>query len=381
MPGTAQRKYVGETMRIHKKLKHFVRKIADILPYEYDKNDVFNLFKGFYPLEWKEIIERCKHYKEKDDFLVKVGKKPRYKPSSAEGFFFGIPAVRYILSAGFIKKHKERFDEDTRKQKYDALRKSCEARNVKIQQKIAKNTELMQNVEPYYVDALITAYHQRGITTEGKIEIVKEMGKFLCDKSIKFFYKLNDAERNNQIRRIAFNHLQNSGHYVKLRKNFKGKKKNYMIEKSDFNMTPLDLIKRLDSDSIQNQKRYSVFVSHSYRDSLIVKNVIAILNKQKRSCYCDWTSDNDFLKRSLVSDYTKEVLKRRIEQSDCLFFIRTNNSMTGEKVNSEWIEMELEYSKEIGKQIYYIDLLNDGVKLPYNLLNHNLTENIIDWSN
>ena len=49
----------------------------------------------------------------------------------------------------------------------------------------------MQKIEPYYVDVLIVAYHQRGITNEEKTEIVTEMGKFICNKSLTFFYKLN----------------------------------------------------------------------------------------------------------------------------------------------------------------------------------------------
>ena len=75
---------------------------------------------------------------------------------------------------------------------------------------------------------MISAYHKKGNTIEDKLEIFKEIQKFDCDRATQFFYKLNDSERNNQIRNMAFQHLQNTGHYVKLRKNFKGKKKIYM---------------------------------------------------------------------------------------------------------------------------------------------------------
>ena len=34
--------------------------------------------------------------------------------------------------------------------------------------------------------------------------------------------KINDAERNDQIRNLVFHHLQTNCHYVKLRKKFKG---------------------------------------------------------------------------------------------------------------------------------------------------------------
>ena len=69
-------------------------------------------------------------------------------------------------------------------------------------------------------------------TIDEKIEIVKELEKYECEKSTEFFSKLNDSEKNEQIRRIAFNHLQSIGKYVKLRKNFDGKKKQYICRRT-----------------------------------------------------------------------------------------------------------------------------------------------------
>lgn len=139
-------------------------------------------------------------------------------------------------------------------------------------------------------------------------------------------------------------------------------------------------MKRFEADTIQNKKHYSVFVSHSFKDSNLIKQIISILNKQGFSCYCDWLSDNDFLKRSLVSEYTKEVLKKRIEQSDKVLLVRTENSMTGVKLNSPWIELEIDHSISLKKPIYYIDLLGDRIKLPYTKLSQDIAAGIIDWS-
>lgn len=380
MPGITQRKHVSEMMRIRKQMKRPLYNVAAVLPAEYNGSIFLELFKEFYPHEWNTIEGLCKQAKDKDAFLKKVGKKERYKTHSAEKFFMETPVVKNILNLNYKQKHKKSYDESMRKKKYDSLKKRRVSKITATQQRISKNTELMQVVEPYYVDALISAYHQRDITIEGKMEIVVEMRRYICDKTIKFFYKINDAEKNNQIRNIAFQHLQKSGHYVKLRKGFKGKKKEYMTERTNYIMTPDDLRKRLTSNTIQSKKRYGAFISHSYKDANIVKNVIAILNKKGISCYCDWSSDNDFLKRALVSEYTKEVLKSRIEQSDYLFFIRSSNSMSGDKINSPWVEMELRHGESLNKKIIYIDLLNDGVLLPYKLLRHNLNDGIIDWS-
>lgn len=379
MPGKARRKYDGETIRICKKLKRPLYLVAEVLPYDYDHRLFLDLFIKLYPNEWNEIVERCASYQAKDNFLQEKGKKARYKSPSPESFFFNIQVVKNILNPQYKLKHKENYNELERDEKYQTFKAKRENKITQRERKIAQYTDLTQEIEPYYVDILIAAYHKKGITTVDKMEILTEMRKFKCQKSIEFFNKNNDSERNDQIRSIAFQHLQKTGHYVKLRKKFKGKKKSYMTETTDFDMTPLDLVKRLEADTVQSKKCYGVFISHSFKDSDTVKRVISILNLQGLSCYCDWSSDNDFLKRSLASKYTKEVLKKRIEQSDKLLFIRTSNSMTGLNLNSPWIELELEHCNALGKPVYCINLINDGVKLPYILLKQNLADGTINW--
>ena len=76
--------------------------------------------------------------------------------------------------------------------------------------------------------------------------------------------------------------------------------------------------------------------------------------------FCDWYSDSDFLKRSLVSEFTKEALKKRMEQSENLLFIRTENS-----IKSAWVEFELEYYQKLVKPIICLNMLEDGKALPY----------------
>ena len=63
------------------------------------------------------------------------------------------------------------------------------------------------------------------------------------------------------------------------------------------------------------------------------------------NCYVDWSADNVFLKRSMVSDYTKEVLKKRMEQSKCLLYLSSDNSR-----NSEWVLFELDYYENFVKR-------------------------------
>ena len=58
------------------------------------------------------------------------------------------------------------------------------------------------------------------------------------------------------------------------------------------------------------------------------------------NCYVDWTADNDFLKRSMVSEYTKEVLKVRMKQSQKLLYLSSDISRS-----SQWVSFELDYYK------------------------------------
>lgn len=373
MPGIVKRKYIGEIMRFNKSLERPLKLIFEVLPYDYDDNTILNLFKELYPFEWQIIVQRYQHYKEKDEFLVKKGEGVRYEPEPPKKYFLNLSMIKNCLMESRKSKHKQLFNEKEQLEKLQKLRAKRRSSINKRNEKLNKARELMQNTEPLYIDAFIAAYHRKGITTEGKIEVFKELQKYYCNRTIKFFYKLNDSERNDQIRNMAFRHLQNIGMYVKLRKKFKGKKNEYMTEKSAFVMTPFDLLKRIESDNVQNKKLFDVFISHSSKDSELVKKVIKVLNKNGFNCYCDWTSDSDFLKRELVSDYTKIVLEKRLEQSKSLFFIRTENSIA-----SDWVKFEIEYFKSLGKAIYSIDYIDDH-KSGFNEVAFDLDNEIITY--
>lgn len=363
MPGKTQRKYIGELMRFNKSLKTPLNNIKSVLPMNYTKYDILNLFIELYPYEWNIIEERYKTYKSKDDFLRKVGKKIRYKPTLPKYYLFELQKVKHMLLHGQKSLHKKNYNEETRLKRLNQMKENSKSRMLKINEKINLAKEDIQNVEPSYINIFTQAYHRKGISQDEKMEIVKELQKYDCNKTLEFFQKLNDCEKNSQIRILAFKHLQRIGKYVKLQKGFKGKKKIYMTEKTNFNMKPLDLFQKIGDDLIQNKKSYDLFISHSFEDNELIRKIIKYLNKSNLNIYCDWLSDNDFLKRKYASDYTKMILKRRIEQSNKVLFIRTEN--TNDKNNnfySEWVEMEVLYAKEINKPIECIDFIDDKQK-------------------
>ena len=341
MPGKAKRKYEGELIRFAKRLRRPLELVVETLKPGYTENDLLQAFKDFYPFEWEEICERWKIYSEKDKFLKQKKGKTRYNPLKPEEYFFSLMKVKYLLSKEFRERHKQNYSEQLRVTKAEALKLKREERIKKRQQRIEMYTEDLQQVDPGFIDALIYAYHDRHNSINDKMEIFKEIQKYDCEKSRQFFWKLNDSERNNQIRNLAFEHLQKSGHYVKLRKGFKGKKKTYQIERSTFEGTPQALAKKLQDDrSVQGLKHYDVFISHSSRDKNYVRQVVEEANAIGLNCYVDWTADNDFLKRSMVSEYTKEVLKVRMKQSQKLLYLSSDISRS-----SQWVSFELDYYK------------------------------------
>jgi len=359
MPGITKRKYVGEMMRFAKSLKGPLNKIYEVLPCEYDGEILFKYFKILYPHLWKDIKERYQLYQNKDKFLVKNKKKRRYKPLPPKKYFFSLPKVKHILSDRQKLKHKNNCQNEVQKQKFLKLKQIRDNKRKIREEKIKKYKETLQEIEPMFIDILINFYHKKGNSVHEKMEIVKEMQKYDSKKVIEFFYKLNDSERNNQIRKIAFKHLQKLGYYVKLRKNFKGKKKSYMLEKTKFQVTPKELFEKIyNKETIQHLKKYDFFISHNYLDYELIIELKNKLNKKGYRLYIDWSSDNDFLKRNLSEEYKKfviYVLQKRIEQSKKVLFVFTNNS----KNKSWWIEQELNYAKKIGKEILCVNYLNE----------------------
>ena len=180
-----------------------------------------------------------------------------------------------MLSYGQRLQHKQQYSEEC---KTDSLIKLEQKLNKSLSKKlvIAKKCEHIQDIEPIYIDIFIKIYHRSNHLE--KILIFNELKKFNSNKTINFFYKLNDSEHNNQIRMMAFQHLQNLGKYVKVRKKFKGNKKSYHIDSTLPNYSPEELVKFLNSNSVESKKKYDIFISHSYVDQDLVKSTKNALN-------------------------------------------------------------------------------------------------------
>ena len=89
--------------------------------------------------------------------------------------------------------HKQQNSEEF---KTDSLIKLEQKLNKSLNKKlvISRNSEYIQDIEPIYIDIFIKIYHKSSHLE--KILIFNELKKFNNNKTITFFYKLNDSEHN-----------------------------------------------------------------------------------------------------------------------------------------------------------------------------------------
>jgi hypothetical protein len=84
-------------------------------------------------------------------------------------------------------------------------------------------------------------------------------------------------------------------------------------------------------------QRFDVFLSHSSRDAELILGVKVLLEKRKYSVYVDWDTDHE-LDRSAVSPKTANRLRVRMQQSQSLIYVATDNA-----THSKWMPWELGY--------------------------------------
>ncbi len=80
----------------------------------------------------------------------------------------------------------------------------------------------------------------------------------------------------------------------------------------------------------------TAFLSHSHKDSGLVKGLVTKLQEDGWHIYVDW-ADNTMPDRP--NRITAEKIKERIRQTDYFLFLATNNSMT-----SRWCPWEIGYA-------------------------------------
>lgn len=112
-------------------------------------------------------------------------------------------------------------------------------------------------------------------------------------------------------------------------------------------------------DSIQD-KNFDYFISHKVEDKEYVFKLKAAIEKYGKPIYCDWIEDSDFLKRNYISDYTKEVLRIRLQQSKNFIYLSSKNAKA-----SEWVKFERELYQTIKPSNMFVIYIDDCEQCNY----------------
>lgn len=376
--GYTKHMYENDIHGIKQNFNSYIKSISKILSKDYDFESIISLLKEYYPYEWQILNEKYQYYCKQDKTLLSRGKKIRYSMNSPENIIKHLKITKNLLSDEYKKNYIKNFDENKRLKYEYELKEIRTPKIQKIQKKVEKAKLKTQQMEPFFLDALMGLYDRKNTTQEDKVYIMNELQKYYCPKVINFFKKQLHSEYNMQLRQMALFHLQSLGHYAVLRKqkymkihtkNKKRKeflKKVYPYQKFNIQFLPEELEYRISNNSKEQRlKVYDFFISHSSSDFQEVQNIIDELNTKNKNVYCDWIHDHDYLKRHLVGPATKSVIEKRLEQSNQLLFVESDNSL-----NSDWVKYELNYFLELGKPIFVIkkeDIQSENYK--YTLLN------------
>lgn len=362
MSGVTKHIYERDIIDINVMWNKQLKEIEKVLPCRYGSDDLLLLLKKYYPHEWKSVEYKKIYYDKKDKFLVNRFGKARYKMPSAEKLLQQNITYKKLLSKKARSRYIENFDESVCKNNAKALWEKRRKKISRIDSKIEIAKSKTQIVTPAFLDELIGLYNRKSTLQKDKVYIIYELMKYYNPTIIAFFFKINDTELNRQLREIAFKHLQSFNYEPRLRKqkymqvHTKNKKKKEYLKKvypnEIYNIphNPDELEYRIHNGKEQTIKNYDYFISHSSRDSKLVQSIISYENSQGKNIFCDWINDCDYLKRKLVCVATLRVIEWRLQQSDAVIFVRTDNSM-----NSVWCKYELNYFAELKKPIYYLD--------------------------
>lgn len=362
MPGVTKRIFQHDIRDIVSMWNEQLKTIKNVLPQYYTAKDIINALKHFYPHEWKSVEMKYWYYQRKDRDLKKRFGRARYNMKAPIVLLQDVALYKKMLSSEYKEKYANNYNAENVMNAESILWSKRKNKIEKIDKKIENAMMKTQQVTPSFLEQLIGLYERKNTSQKDKMYILLELQKYYSPKIIQFFFKLNDTELNKQLRWIAFYHLQSFNYQPRARrqkymqvhtKNKKRKKylkEVYPNETYNIPKNPYELEYRIENAKEQKIKKFDFFISHSSRDSVSVQKLIIFENKQGKNVFCDWINDVDYLKRHLVCEATLKILEKRLEQSNALLFVSSNNS-----VNSIWCKYELNYFLELGRKIYVID--------------------------
>lgn len=107
------------------------------------------------------------------------------------------------------------------------------------------------------------------------------------------------------------------------------------------------------SASFSFSNQYDIFLSHSYSDSRIVKQIRDMLTNKGYSVYVDWIEDKH-LERGKVTKKTAKVLRNRMDNCSSLIYLTSPSAET-----SVWMPWELGYMDSHTERVAVAPIIDD----------------------
>ena len=363
MSGVTKHIYNAEICDILNMWNTQLKTISKTLPREYTHADIVESLKHYYPHEWFSVEIKNQYYKQKDKYLKHICGKTRYNMLTAENLLMKASQYKTLISTQFRQKYSQIFSLDNCNQAKRILWEDRSSKIQRINQKIDRAKSKVQQITPNYIYQMIGLYERKNTSQKDKLYILAELKKCYSPKIIQFFFKINDTELNKQLRWEAFYHLQSFNYHPRARRqkymqvHTKNKKRRdylkniYPYERNEILHTPDELEYRIDNSKEQKIKRYDYFISHSYKNGKVVQELIQHENSFGYDVFCDWINDSDYLKRHFLCSATLSVIEKRLQQSNALIFVKSDDSIA-----SVWCRYELNYFYQLNKPIYSIEV-------------------------
>jgi hypothetical protein len=347
--GVGTRKMEYRKMLFTKDFKQPMKKVAKAMPVGFTNEDFYEAYKKYYPYMMVEARKMCDDYKRHNISRKKKGYKnivffpePEEFLKQASSKTIGLTRKAHqsgdVMSADELASYTLMLEQDSKKRIAERKRKE------------ESFLMLAQDVEPKYIKKLIDLYFRTRRTNTMDVNsrylILLEIAQFRCKESITFLSKINSCDKNNDMRLLAFNLLQQMGEHPWLARNRKGRKRQSAIQPIDIAANPTRLVEHIYRYQNLIHNKYDVFLSHSYYDT---KQLVALkqkLNAKGLVVYIDWVNDKVMMQRKNQNEDTWKVLKLRMDESKKMLFVMTDNSL-----RSEWTQKEIDYFKSLGKEV------------------------------
>ena len=323
-------------------LKNCNRKLATVLAPGFTEEEYIVSFQKCFPHLWEDIVCLCNT------------KKDNYKRRKAKG----LRTVPYYTPEVYLLKHARPQNikltptsDEERDKNIKQLIKEGEKKQQQRMEKLENNLVYVQEVCPPYVDKLIKAYFdirkQQTLDVNARYLILLEASQFKCKRTLTFLHKINACDKNHDLRMMAFYALQRMGEHPWLSRNRNGKQGMSQVKRIDIQKNPTELLEMFSKHQNLLYQKFDIFLSHSSRDAKELLRIKSILNKQGYTVYIDWVNDREMLNRENQDENTWNALHLRMEQSDNLLYVMTDNC-----INSECTKREVKYFRKLKKPVY-----------------------------